>query len=199
MNDRSMERLVERSRAKDSAAFAELVDLVDGRVRAVILSRQQAFGTDLDDVLQETWHRALNRIVSMEWRGERALVSWLSGIAINVAREAQAKAQRARYEPIEDRHPCDDPTPSRNARRAERFERLEASLRALSPEHRRVILEARIHKKPIWVIAEEMERSAAAVSQMLLRALRKLREEFGDTGSLGLPARRLGPEIAPDE
>ncbi|HAK96178.1 MAG TPA: hypothetical protein DCM87_14590, partial [Planctomycetes bacterium] len=83
-------------------------------------------------------------------------------------------------------------SPSRAARREERFDRLEGALARLPEEHRQVIRLARIEGLPIAEIAVRMNRSAAAVSMLLSRALKRLREGFGDTESMSLPDRMLG-------
>ena len=48
-------------------------------------------------------------------------------------------------------------------------------LDGMSPESREVILLARIHGLPLKDISDRMNRSPAAVAQLLSRALRKLR------------------------
>ena len=85
-------------------------------------------------------------------------------------------------------------SPSKNLRRNERFDRLKDSLESLSPEHREVILLMRIEGLPVEEVAKRMNRSPKATRQLLWRALKDLRESFGDTESLGLPERRLGEE-----
>ena len=86
---------------------------------------------------------------------------------------------------------ADDVSQSRDARRNERFERLQRALDSLSDEHRRVVMLARIEKLPIAEVARRLERSPAATSQLLWRALKKLKESFGSTDSFHLPDRRL--------
>jgi DNA-directed RNA polymerase specialized sigma24 family protein len=56
-----------------------------------------------------------------------------------------------------------------------------------------VIVLARVEELKIREIAERMERSESAVKNLLLRALRELRQNFGDTESLRLPDRSLSP------
>ena len=89
-------------------------------------------------------------------------------------------------------------SPSKAERRNERFDRFEAALKQLSPDYRQAILLARIEGLSIEEVARRMKRSPNAVSHILLRALRKLRETFGDTQSLNLPDRRLAEEEAAD-
>ena len=59
---------------------------------------------------------------------------------------------------------------------------LEASLDALSPEHREVITLARIVCLPHRVIAEVMDRSEEAVRQLLARAMLRLTVELRRRG-----------------
>ena len=57
---------------------------------------------------------------------------------------------------------------------------------------------ARIDGLSIEEVARRMNRSPNAVSHILLRALRKLRESLGDTESLHLPDRRFAREEGGD-
>jgi RNA polymerase sigma-70 factor (ECF subfamily) len=80
----------------------------------------------------------------------------------------------------------DGAPPSRAMRRQERRERLQGSLRKLSPDHRMVLELSRTEGLSIREIADRMGRTESAVKNLLLRATRRLRESFGDTESLGL-------------
>jgi RNA polymerase sigma-70 factor (ECF subfamily) len=142
-------------------------------------------------VLQETLLRALGSIASFQWRGEDSFGRWLRQIAEHRIRDA-AKSGGCRTELGIDRDRAGaDVSPSRAARREERLQRLEGALGRLSPDHVRVIRLARIDGLKIREVAERMGRSETAVKNLLLRALRALREGFGDTESLGLPDRGL--------
>ena len=92
-----------------------------------------------------------------------------------------------------------DSSPSKHVRRSERFERLQEAIRRLSPDHRRVILLVRIEGLTIREVAERMERSVSSVKNLLLRAMRAMRETLPDTESLTLPPRRLESEEDDDE
>jgi RNA polymerase sigma factor (sigma-70 family) len=76
-------------------------------------------------------------------------------------------------------------------RRQDRFDRLEKALDRLSSEQREVVLLARFHGCSLKEIARRIDKSPAAVGQILSRALRRLRAAFGDTESLHLPDRSL--------
>ena len=69
--------------------------------------------------------------------------------------------------------------------------RLQSALDQLSPEYRRVLRGVLVEKLPLTEIAGRMGRTPNAISILLLRANRKLREVVGDTHSLGLPATQL--------
>ena len=91
-------------------------------------------------------------------------------------------------------------SPSRIARRGERFDRLAEALNRLSADHREVILLSRIEGLRMKEVAKRMNRSENAVLLLLSRGLKKLKESFGETESLHLPWRGLkGGESNDDE
>ena len=86
-----------------------------------------------------------------------------------------------------DRDPTGDgASPSKGIRRRERLERLEVSMKALSPDYRTVLRLSRMDGLSIKEIAKQMGRSESAVKNLLLRATKQLRQSFGDTESLNL-------------
>lgn len=90
-------------------------------------------------------------------------------------------------------------SPGAKLRSEERFDRLRAALDRLSPDHRQVILLARIEGLPMEEVGKRMGRSANAAAQLLWRALQKLRLTFGETESFGMPNRTLGEGASHDE
>ncbi len=66
-----------------------------------------------------------------------------------------------------------------------------APVDVVAHDHREVIQLARIEKLPFREIAARMHRSPGAVKLLLLRALRELKQRFGETESLHLPDRSL--------
>jgi DNA-directed RNA polymerase specialized sigma24 family protein len=76
-------------------------------------------------------------------------------------------------------------------RRVERFDRLRVAVQSLSPEHRQVVLLARVDRLPIREVARRMHRSVNATTQLLWRAMQKLKASFGDTESFHLPPQCL--------
>ncbi len=192
--------LVDRARANDREAFAELVSRVraplQGRICRVVGPKLRE-KMDLEDVLQEVLLRGFESIRSFEGQDEGSFRSWLEGIARNVVRNLARLKGLKREIAIPHDVPGSAPSPSRHQRREERFERLSKSVEALSPDYRSVIRLARIEGLKIQDIAERMNRSPSAVKNLLLRAMKELRMSFGDTESLSLPQRRLEEKDAP--
>lgn len=187
-------QLLERARDGDRAAFDALVSpLRQDLLRRIRLKIGSSMREKLDpeDVLQEVQLRALQSISRFQWQGEGSLEAWLEGIAANLILHT-VKTHRRRREFQIDREPCaPDATPSRVQRRDERFERLKKSVDALPPDYRAAVRLSRIDGLSIHEISERMGRSPSAVKNLLFKAMKMLRESFGDTESLSLPNRHL--------
>jgi RNA polymerase sigma-70 factor (ECF subfamily) len=147
---------------------------------------------EVEDVQQETLLTAFQSIGRFQWQGEDSFFRWLAGIAENSILRFADQRRRKRCVRLEREVAASGPSPSRALRREERLERLDEALKGLSPEHRQVILLARVEGLPVKEIAKRLDRSPNAVAQLLCRALKKLRASFGDTESLHLPERGLG-------
>ncbi len=202
MVEESTQVLLGRARSGDRAAFERIADRCRPRLEALIRLR---IGSDLgarvevDDIVQETLLKGFTSIDTLRADDESAFFAWLTGIARNVMLHLARHHGRRPSVPYDEEKTTSDPSPSKGIRRSERFDRLQDSLDALSAEHREVILLARIEGLPAEEVARRMDRSQGAVAQLLWRALRKLRERFGDTQSLGLPDRRFEDRRKIDE
>ena len=119
---------------------------------------------------------------------------WLAGIANHVVHEQAKRQKLRRAAPLDVDIAEDSLSQSKAQRREERFDRLEEAVKALSPDHRRVILLARVERLPLHEVAQRMGRTRGATRQLLWRALQELRKVFGETESLHLPPRSLKPE-----
>jgi RNA polymerase sigma-70 factor (ECF subfamily) len=186
--------IIERARAGDRSAFDQLADRFRGALSSVIARRLGGalrHETQVDDVLQETFVRAFQSLGRFEWLekdqgidgGERAspFFRWLCGISVRVILE-HARRHRARP-PIAldfDVPDGDAVSPGRALARRERLERFEAALARLSEDHRTALRLVRIEGLPLAEVARRMDRPPNAVSQLVLRALRSLRREFGE-------------------
>ena len=190
MHDETRERqLVERARSGDQQAFEELFLSVRDRLLATIRSRLGSAarqGTDPEDVLQASFVRALHSMQRFEWRGDDSFRRWLESIAIHVTLDAVRHQGRRTVLRIDRDLKGDVSSPSKSIRRRERLDRLEVSMRALSPDYRTVLRLSRMDGLSIKEIANQMGRSESAVKNLLLRATKQLRQSFGDTESLNL-------------
>jgi RNA polymerase sigma-70 factor (ECF subfamily) len=156
------------------------------RLDAVVRARESSM-----DVVQSVCRELLAARTEFEFRGEDRFRAWLFTSALRKILEKQRfhrfdKRSPEREQALED---DDDPlaaanllTPSVNAIGRETAQALTASLDALSPEHREVITLARVVRLPHRVIAEVMQRSEAAVRQLLARAVASLTVELRRRG-----------------
>jgi RNA polymerase sigma-70 factor (ECF subfamily) len=186
--------LVRKAQDGDREAFAVLLAHYRERLeRAVRRGMGLHLGREagLEDVLQETALRAVNSIKTFRYYNDESFPRWLVGIANHVVLELAAREERSRKLCLKPDLASGEVSPSRLVRREERFDRLVEALNALADDHRKVILLARIEGLRIQEIAQRMDRSENAVLLLLSRALKKLKESFGDTESLHLPWRSL--------
>lgn len=187
--------LVGRARSGERDAFEQLVSpLREGLLECIRGKIGPALREKLDpeDVLQEAQLRALRSIERFRWQGEGSVRAWLEGIATNLILQSAKSTGRRRERPILGEPAASGVSPSRSERREERFERLKASVEELPSDYRTVVRLARIEGLKVREIAERMGRTESAVKNLLFKAMKKLRESFGDTESLGLPDRELG-------
>jgi RNA polymerase sigma-70 factor (ECF subfamily) len=203
--DEGFPRLFASARGGSPPAFAALV--APHRTRLLALLRVRIPDrlrrlVDAEDLLQETMMHAFRGIGSVDCSDDVGLRTWLVRIAGNVLNECGRRHLATRKRG--DARVVDLPSSAGGTafaaattgalgrlRREERLQRLETALRALSPEHREVIVLCRIEGLPLAVVAERLDRTPVAASALLLRALRKLRAAFGETESFALPARGI--------
>ncbi len=199
-----VEALIAEARGGDRAAFERLAGQHRSRLEGLLHTRLGPALRDrleLDDLIQETFLRALRSLSEFEPRGDDSFFRWLGGIAGHVILEAARKQKRDVILALDRDLPADEVSVSTARRRDERFERLQQALDSLSADHRSVVLLARVDRLPIKEVARRMERTPEAVSQLLWRALQQLKTAFGETDSFRLPDRRLedrGPADEPE-
>ena len=189
----SIEALITSAKTGDRAAFDELLEAHSIPLPAWIRTRvgdRIRRRVEVEDVVQETQLRAFQSIERFTWRGKDSFHRWLCTIAQHLIWNASQKRSTDDVELAID-IPDSGVSPSRRLQRDERFDRLEQSIQRLSPDERQVIRLSRIEKLKLREIAVRMNRSELGVKSLLSRALRKLKESFGDTESLHLPDRGL--------
>jgi len=195
IEEREVESLVRRAQAGDRPAFDALAALYRPRLEALFRSRL-GHGlkkqVEVADLVQETLLRAFGAFAKFRWEDEGSLPRWLWGIAVKVLFEALKRTDRNRYIALDFEVASEEPSPSRTAQRRERRERFEKALADLSPDYRTALRLVRLEGLSVAEAARHMNRTPNAVSHLLLRAVRKLGENFGVTDSLHL-AEKLPP------
>lgn len=144
-----------------------------------VLRRLLASEADVDDALQQTWTKLLERPSDTpeEPRG------WLTRVARNVALGGlRARRRRAEHEAQVIARARDD-SPDESAARVEALQRVGAAILALEEPYRSVVLLRHEQELDMGAIARKLGRSEATVRSQLSRAhellRRKLDRDFG--------------------
>lgn len=91
-NDRELVRRVVDHGAED--AFRDLYDRYTPYLLQFVLRLQARSEMEAEDVVQETWVRAVERFATFRW--DSTLRTWLGAIALNLTRESLRKRARRR-------------------------------------------------------------------------------------------------------
>jgi len=211
---------IQRAQGGARAAFNDLVARHKGRLESFIrheLGVRLRTKLDVEDLLQETFLEAFQSIRQFRGRTEETFRSWLRTIARHVIQnQVRFLGAKKRALPGEvslaDRIHGEDgrseelvailegtrTSPSKVMRREERFDRLKEALGSLSADHKQVIRLSWVQGLPMKEIAVRMGRTEKAASVLLWRAMKKLKDAFGNTGSFHLPHRSLEAEGSRD-
>ena len=196
------QQLIELAQHGDQDAFARVFAPLEHSVRDTIAGRLSPAvrqHIDPEDVLQDTFVRALHSVTRFEWRGEGSFHRWLESIAEHVLADVVRYQRRRPTLALADDVRESAASPSRVMKRKERLDRLRTSMEDLSPDHRRVLELSRLEGLSIKEIARRLERSEDAVKSLLLRATKALRTSFGETESLRLGDARFNGKETQDE
>jgi RNA polymerase sigma-70 factor, ECF subfamily len=181
--------LLERSRAGDVAAFADLVRRYEHRVRA-ILFRLLDDERDVEEATQDAFVQAWKNLE--RFRGDAAVFTWLYRIATN---EALARLRKKRLattelenlpEGVAATDESDEPQELTESSELEAF--LAARIRELEPEYRAPLVLRDVVGLSNQEVADVLELSLAATKSRIHRARMQIREAFVEWDS-GRPAR----------
>ncbi len=163
--DRELVRRV--TECGDEQAFRELYRRHSPRVYALIL-RILGSEEDADDVVQETWLRAMRSAPRFRW--EASFSSWLSAIALNCARGVRRRERRWPTTEV----PANAPARSRWAATDARID-LERALERVPPGYRAVLTLYELEGRPHEEIAERLGIAIGTSKSQLHHARRFLR------------------------
>jgi RNA polymerase sigma-70 factor (ECF subfamily) len=185
------ERLVVRAQGGDRAAFGELVRRYRARIYALTLHLTGS-RSDADDITQEVFLRAYDRIAAFQGRSE--FFTWLYRIAVNRSLNARRDGDRRRTSDL------DDPRvqaavavdaygdPRRAAELRQSYARLVVALDRLSPQLRSTVVLVALQGLSHDEAAAVLGCSPGTVAWRIHEARERLRiglEELGDAAPVG--------------
>ena len=140
---------------------------------------------DTDDLVQVTLIRALNRVESFEARGEGAFLAYLRRILLTQIRDLTRRAAtRPAQIALDADQASRDPSPLENAIGAERLDRYEEALEALSERDRQAVI---LRLEMGFTYAEIAEAlgvaSPNAVRMAVVRALARMSARIAGRGA----------------
>ncbi len=180
--------LVRRFNAGDESAFAEIMGRHHARVLAVV-RRQMNNDLDAEDIAQDTFIRAHRGLAN--FRGESSLSTWLSRIAMNLARNRYWYFfRRHRQDTMSLNHSASDhvpyhipelvavdsPSPLRQAIHSEFIELIARCLEQLEAPHREILRMRYILHYSYEQIGSELQLNFGTVKSRMARARGKLRK-----------------------
>jgi len=142
---------------------------LDGRLRAKL---------DPDDVVQTALLQAHKNLHQFRGASEAELVGWLRTILAN----ALAGALEESAARLESLLAADQSSPSQQASRQEELLRLATALARLPDDQRRVVELHHLKGRTVAEIAAEVGRSKSAVTGLLFRGVKRLRELLQEKG-----------------
>lgn len=166
--------VIERARAGDRAAFAELYDAHADAVYRYVLYRVRE-PSDAEDVTSEVFTRAFANIHRYRWQG-KSFLAWLYTIARNAVTD-----RRRRTRPTVDLDNAygiaeDGPTAHDHAVRGEQVDALRGAVRHLTVEQQEVLLLRFIENMSSRQVAKVLGKNEGAIRALQFRALGRLRK-----------------------
>lgn len=163
-------RLAERVMAGgDEAAFRELYRRHSPALYGLLLRLLGGREAEAQDLLQEVWIRAADRLASFRWQS--SLRTWLCGIAVNCARELLRRERGAPLEPLETVQDLPAAPSSHPGGRMD----WEGAIRGLPDGYRQVLVLCDIEGYTHHEVAGLLDISVGTSKSQLARARRTLR------------------------
>jgi RNA polymerase sigma-70 factor (ECF subfamily) len=170
---------LERCRAKDPAAFRELVRRYERPV-FVLLSRLVGPGSQVEDLAQEVFWRAFRGLSRFDVGGRATFSTWILTIATRVALDAR-KRRRLDAIPLEETtHAVAAGGPETERRRDEVGRAIARAMRELPSEQRDAFVLVELHGMSLEEAGRAVGIGAATVKTRLFRARERLKLLLSD-------------------
>ncbi len=172
-SEQQLEKIVHRCRQGQRAAFEELFEIYQPRLKYYI-RRLDAGSINIDDTLQEIWLTVFKKIHKL--KDTQSFGVWLYRIARNKVYDRFRRKDRSVSLPQEDQVPvsaADEPTFDAND-----AEKLHKALKKLKPYHREVLTLCFIEQMPYQSIADVVDCSIGTVRSRIFYAKQSLRKEM---------------------
>jgi RNA polymerase sigma-70 factor (ECF subfamily) len=176
-SDAAERALVLRVQGGDTDAFEALVRSHLGRARA-IARRLMQDPDDADDLVQEAFLRALERIATLD--PARPFGPWFFRLLVNAGHDMHRRQKVRRTEPERLDAAARTPSPLASAEHAEIRSRFEAALAALPPRQRAIIWSFEVDGMSSEEIARELGITQVTVRWHLHQGRRTLRAALAD-------------------
>jgi RNA polymerase sigma-70 factor (ECF subfamily) len=165
----------------DEAAFRQLYRRHTPRLMALVLRFLGGNEADAEDVVQEAWVRAAERLDQFRW--EAAFASWLSSIALNLAREQLRR--HGRRKEVEWPEGPEEPPAVAPLSRVDTAD-LERAIAGLPTGYRTVLVLHDVEGYRHEEIADLLGVSVGTSKSQLFHARRAVRTELGASMGKGL-------------
>lgn len=175
MPDSDDRTLAEQVIGGDEFAFRQLYNRHTPRLFCLVLRLLGGVEADAEDVVQEAWIRATDRLGSFRW--EASFGSWLSAIGLNVARELLRKRGRRKEEEWDGETDVAAPRPLERLDPVD----LERALKQLPDGYRTVLVLHDVEGYRHEEIAQQLGIASGTSKSQLFHARRAMRTLLGGT------------------
>jgi RNA polymerase sigma-70 factor, ECF subfamily len=176
--------LVERAQAGDMAAFRTLYDRHASAVYRFAIVPMVGDPTLAEDLLADTFVRALENLHRFQWQG-KGVLPWFVRIAKNICLDHLRKSGRVGDWPMELDQIVPDPQHLDGERHVEAIEigdlmreRIDVCLAEINPRYRRVLELRLVHNTTREQAASEMGVSIGTLDVLLFRACKAFRRIY---------------------
>lgn len=169
--------LILRVQQGDTAGFQELVEGYVRRARAIAM-RLMRNAEDADDLVQETFLRALQKIGSVD--PDRPFGPWFFRVLVNTGLDTHRRRRTRQTEDETTEFASSDPDPAELTERGEIRRRFEAALGQLPPRQRTIVWSFEVDGMTTKEIAASLDVAEVTVRWHLHRGRHTLRAALAD-------------------